>query len=220
MHLLPAEEVRHAKKNGRPRKKLRSPNPAVRARILEAGNELIDVSGGPDLRIDEVAEHAGVSVGTFYLYFEGKQDLLTAMVVDFTERCCEVRDRALAGEGALKARMLRGLDAYLDFAEQNPKGFRYCKGINSIETNAGDLGSWVFARHASCLIPVLEEGIRNGDIADQNLELLTQSIVGMTQHMIGFWLDNRDRIEREQVAGFVLNSVRMLARPQLEGESS
>ena len=219
MDLMPAQQVRHAAKSGRPRKKLRSPNPEVRARLLAAGNELIELRGGPDLRVDEVADRADVSVGTFYLYFEGKQDLLTAMVVDYTERCCVVRERALADEGTTKERMVRGLNAYVDFAEQNPKGFGYCKATKSIETNAGDLGSWVFARHASCMIPVLEKGMQEGEIARQNVELLTQSIVGMTQHMIGFWLDNQDRITRDQVVGFILNSIRLMVQPGAAGPS-
>jgi AcrR family transcriptional regulator len=212
MEILPADQVKHVSKSGRRRKQLRSPNPVVRARLLEAGNALIEIDSGPDLRVDEVAERAGVSVGTFYLYFEGKQDLLTAMVVDYTERCCTVRERALSAAGEPKVRMLRGLNAYVDFVEQNQKGFLYCKAIKNIETNAGDLSSWVFSRHAECMIPVLEEGMRTGAIANQNLELLTQSIIGLTQHMLGFWLNNNERITREQIVGFILNSIRVMVK--------
>ncbi len=216
MELIPADQVKHVSKSGRRRKQLRSPNPIVRARLIEAGNALIEIEGGPDLRVDEVAERAGVSVGTFYLYFEGKQDLLTAMVVDYTERCCRVREAALQGSGEPKVRMVRGLNAYVDFVEQNQKGFRYCKSIKSIETNAGELSSWVFARHAECMIPLLEEAMRSGAIATQDMELLTQSIIGLTQHMLGFWLDNADRISREVILGFIMNSIRVMVQQPVD----
>ena len=39
---------------------------------MDAAADLIKEEGWPAVRIDEIAERAGLSVGTFYLYFDGK----------------------------------------------------------------------------------------------------------------------------------------------------
>ena len=82
-------EIRVLTSSGRGRRTLRAPNPEVRQRLLAAAHQLIDDRGDAGLRIDEVADRAGVSVGTLYLYFDGKDGLLTAMVVGLVEELCE-----------------------------------------------------------------------------------------------------------------------------------
>jgi len=198
------------------RKQLRSPNQAVRRRLLVAGNELVELGGVPDVRVDEVAEHAGVSVGTFYLYFEGKDDLLTAMVAEQIDLLCRDLAAACSTEGDPPARLEGVVHAYMDFASQHTKGFQYYRSMRSIRTNAGDLTAWAHARQADVLRPLLEEGISAGDFPSQDPELLSQAIVGMTQHLVGYWLDNRPRIDQQEALEFMLRSLRQ----QLPGAAS
>ncbi len=51
--------------------------------ILEAGIELISLNGEAGLRVTEVAERAGVSVGTIYTHFDSRDGLVEAI---FTEQ--------------------------------------------------------------------------------------------------------------------------------------
>ncbi|HEX6237857.1 MAG TPA: helix-turn-helix domain-containing protein, partial [Acidimicrobiales bacterium] len=76
--------IRAVKPKKRGRRQLQTPNEEVRTRILEAAALLIADGGFPALRIDELAERAEISVGTFYLYFEGKDDLFVQLVESFT----------------------------------------------------------------------------------------------------------------------------------------
>ena len=68
----------------RQRRSLRSPNPEVRRRLLEAADQLIHEQGFPALRIEEIVERAKLSIGTFYLYFESKDDLFINLVIENT----------------------------------------------------------------------------------------------------------------------------------------
>ena len=53
-----------------------------RARILEAALEVCQRHGVEGARMEEVAARAGVSKGTLYRYFENKEELLLATVID------------------------------------------------------------------------------------------------------------------------------------------
>lgn len=55
----------------------------TRARLMEAGIEVMARRGYHATRIDDVAKLAGVSHGTFYLYFANKDDLMLTLA----ERC-------------------------------------------------------------------------------------------------------------------------------------
>lgn len=58
----------------------------VRCKILDAARDRMHYYGFKKTTIDEVAADAGVGKGTVYLYFESKEDLALAILVEFKER--------------------------------------------------------------------------------------------------------------------------------------
>ena len=67
---------------------------ATRARLMDAGMAVLAGKGYHDARVADVVTEAGVSHGTFYLYFANKE----ALVLALAERCA-------ADLGALVARL-------------------------------------------------------------------------------------------------------------------
>ena len=61
-----------------------------RADLLAAGRELFLAKGVAATSLDDITSRAGVSKGLFYLYFRSKDDLLTALHVQFST---ELADR-------------------------------------------------------------------------------------------------------------------------------
>ncbi len=51
-------------------------------RLLEAGMEEFENRGFHGVRVDDVVRRAGISHGTFYLYFSNKEDLFKALLKD------------------------------------------------------------------------------------------------------------------------------------------
>ncbi len=203
-----SESIRPLPVSRRKRKELRTPNPEVRSRLLAAANELIRKEGVPNLRIDEVAENAGLSVGTFYLYFEGKDDLFTSLVVDHNHDLLTRLQESQAGGGCVAERLLRRMNAYLDFTEENEKLYLYYRSAGSMQTTEGDLQQWLFRLNANDLQPTLEEGIKNGEIRPQDAELLAQALVGLHYHMVGFWLENKESVSRDYLRTFMMEMLR------------
>lgn len=187
----------------RRRKQLRNPKPEVTARLLDAAANLIRTEGFAQLRVEEIAEQAGLSVGTFYLYFEGKDDLFVQLVVEHTNRLRDKLTAAYATEGSYADRMGAAFDAYLDFVEDNAAGFLYFRDSGTVDTTVGRLSTWAIDQHAADLRPVLEEAMDRGEIRRDDAVVLAQATIGLVQHLAGFWLEHRDHCTRDELQRFV-----------------
>ena len=205
--ILTTEKLTHVRPPRRQRKGLQTPNPEVRQRLMDAAAELINEGGYNALRIEEIAARADLSVGTFYLYFDGKPDLFVNLVEDYTDR---LRERLLSagGGGSSTEQLTRSLDAYLDFVEENEKAFvHFVRASGSMQTNQGPLSTWALNSHAADVQPGLEEAIRRGEVRAINPVLASQAIIGLTQHLVVFWLEHKDVCSREGLKEFLLSFV-------------
>lgn len=72
---------------------LRARGERTRRRLLAAGAEVLPARGYHDARVDDVVTAAGVSHGTFYRYFDGKEDFFRALTEDASDRMIELLDR-------------------------------------------------------------------------------------------------------------------------------
>jgi len=58
----------------------------TRARLLEAAKEIFEETGFLDARISDIAERAGLSHGSFYHYFDSKEEIFREIAADVDER--------------------------------------------------------------------------------------------------------------------------------------
>jgi AcrR family transcriptional regulator len=72
---------------------LRARGERTRRRLLDAGAEVLPARGYHDARVDDIVEVAGLSHGTFYRYFESKDDFFRALAVEASNRMIELLDR-------------------------------------------------------------------------------------------------------------------------------
>ncbi|MCC7078185.1 MAG: TetR/AcrR family transcriptional regulator [Acidimicrobiia bacterium] len=66
-------------------RKLRAQGRRTLRKLLDAGREVFERKGYRDTRVDDVAQAAGTSHGTFYLYFANKEELFEALAADVAE---------------------------------------------------------------------------------------------------------------------------------------
>lgn len=197
------DDIRAIRRPRPPRRQLDTPNPAARQRLLDAAQALVEQHGEAGVRVGDVAKDAGLSVGTFYLYFEGRADLLVQLVQERTNR---LRERIAAVReipGTPGQRLDRALLAYLDFVEESPQAFLHFLAAGALETNAGRLSTWALDQHAADLQPLLEDAIASGEIRPHDPVLLAQALTGLAQHLAGFWMDHRDEYDRHDIVEFI-----------------
>ncbi|MEI5032071.1 TetR/AcrR family transcriptional regulator [Streptomyces sp. S1A(2023)] len=105
---------------GRPRTK---PAEERRADLLDSAERVFVERGVDAARIDEIAEGAGIAIGTFYLYFSSKREIMLAVQARFIDRLVERQNAAVRSlpaddwVGRVDAWLSDAVRVYLDHAE-------------------------------------------------------------------------------------------------------
>lgn len=132
---------------------------ATRARIREAANELFLANGFEDTTVDAIVAAAGVSKGTFYLYFERKEDLLLEYGWKRISRVREMLPELLS-----RPTFAAALTEILDTVVRGKDWHREltARAIDEIGTSAERLE----AAPTKLLCPLLELGQARGQVRD------------------------------------------------------
>ncbi|MFC5191909.1 TetR/AcrR family transcriptional regulator [Algoriphagus aquatilis] len=102
--------------------------------ILNCAEELIQESGLESLSIAQVAKKVGLAVGTIYLYFPKKEDIIAHLTIKSREILLQkfIESGESISDALEKVRMM--LWAYLNFYKAHPF---YHQLVSFYETNAG-----------------------------------------------------------------------------------
>lgn len=97
---------------------------ATRRRILEAAEEVFAELGFHEASIVKVTERAGVALGTFYLYFDSKQAVFEALVIDLNTRVRQSMSEAMAGASSRVEAERGGFEGFFRFTAEHPALYR------------------------------------------------------------------------------------------------
>ncbi|SHN39322.1 TetR/AcrR family transcriptional regulator [Cryptosporangium aurantiacum] len=156
---------------------------AIRDRLLDATDRLVQQIGAGKTSMADVARGAGVSRGTLYRYFESREVLLDALSNRGADRffaeaaaLMEPQPTLSARLGALSELMVRAIHPDVDDPEANRVAM-----VRMLATQ----GAHALVRTARLLRPFLESARRNGevrsdlDVADAS-EWLARIILSFT----------------------------------------
>ncbi|HUG86758.1 MAG TPA: TetR-like C-terminal domain-containing protein, partial [Euzebya sp.] len=79
--------------------------------------------GAPALSLRAVARAVDMSPAGLYRYYDGRDALLTALLVDAYNDLADTVEEAMRGDGAYRQRILTGIDAYRSWAVADPNRF-------------------------------------------------------------------------------------------------
>ena len=97
----------------------------TRQRLIDGMKALMSRKDYEAIRISDIARAAGVSVGTFYLYFKTKTDIVTHIVRGLNEEL--TRDLAVLPDEPAEAQYMRYCNRYLATILRD--GFQFSRGI-------------------------------------------------------------------------------------------
>ncbi|MDP6182533.1 MAG: TetR/AcrR family transcriptional regulator [Gammaproteobacteria bacterium] len=96
----------------------------TRARLFHAATETVGERGYADTSIAKITERARVALGTFYNYFDSRQDILDQLLPAMgLELIALIRERLLLVEDPA-ARERARLEAFFDFLVDHPSFYR------------------------------------------------------------------------------------------------
>lgn len=97
---------------------------ATRARLFDAAVTIVGEYGYAGTSVARITERAMVAQGTFYNYFQSRQDLLDQLLPAISRQLyAHVRTRVLGAEGPVERERAR-ISAFFEFLEEAPHLFK------------------------------------------------------------------------------------------------
>lgn len=97
---------------------------ATRRKLLEAAEEVFASLGYHEASIVKITERAGIGLGTFYLYFDSKQQIFEELVVDLNRRVRHSMSEAMAGASGRIEAERAGFEGFFRFTAAHPALYR------------------------------------------------------------------------------------------------
>ncbi|MDQ2961368.1 MAG: TetR/AcrR family transcriptional regulator [Candidatus Dormibacteraeota bacterium] len=158
----------------------------TRNRLVAAGEEVFGSRGYHDASIAEITQTAHVAQGTFYLYFDGKRELMSAVVEKRGHELRETLARATAGVTGRLAKERAGFAAFFTWMARH-------RGLYLIVRQAEYVDGLVYRgwyrQLADGYATALQGAIDDGEIADvEDVETLAYALMGIADFVGLRWL--------------------------------
>ncbi len=164
-------------------------------KLLEAAAREFGERGFHEAAITGITGRAGVALGTFYTYFESKEELFRALVRDMSHAVRQHVAEAVREAGDRIAAERIGLAAFIAFTREHPELYRI---IEEAQFVAEDVYREHYRSFAAGYARNLAAARARGEIADGPDELRAWALIGMSVFLgmrYGIW--DRDLSSRE-----------------------
>ncbi|MFB3909468.1 MAG: uroporphyrinogen-III synthase [Candidatus Eisenbacteria bacterium] len=151
-----------------------------REEILEAAAGLFAGRELSQVRMEELAERAGVAKGTLYLYFPSKENLYLSILDSRMDHLMEGLRAAFEGEESSKLRLRKILVHVLLFLLRYPNFFRMMRKEEACPIGSAVEGGAAprWDRLRSLLREELQRGLAEGSVRAMPVEMATDLVLG------------------------------------------
>ncbi|TLS36915.1 TetR/AcrR family transcriptional regulator [Pseudalkalibacillus caeni] len=173
----------------------------MKQRILETSIELFDKNGFTETSVQDIVEAVGVTKGTFYYYFNSKQELLKDIHLGYIEDLVKQQEKIFSDEAKDTNTKLREVIFLLIHNIKNRKEsarifFRERKNLKDDHVEMIKSYRDLFRKN---LQAVIEEGVEKGEFSRRlNPDMLTRAILGMTNWSY-YWYKADGEVSEEEL---------------------
>ena len=195
----------------------------TRARLLDAAKEIFEENGFLDARISDIAERAGLSHGSFYHYFDSKEEVFREVAAAVDDELREPLDTIILAQSStatprerIREAMRRHFESYRDEA-------RIMGVIEQVSRYDEHVNAMRRARHEEQRAQVADSirQLQRHGLADPSLDpLVAAAALGsMTWRFAEMWLvegllDCSFDEGIEQVTTLFVNALRLQDKPE------
>ncbi|NNU28323.1 TetR/AcrR family transcriptional regulator [Isoptericola sediminis] len=148
----------------------------TRAKILAAAEQVFADLGYHDASIVKITEAAGVAMGTFYLYFEGKHEVFVELVDDLNQRVRQAMYEASSQAPNRLEAERAGFRAFFRFTAEHPALYRV---IRQAEFVAPDALRRHYQRIVEGYVTGLDKARANGEVGDVDPTVAAWALMGI-----------------------------------------
>jgi AcrR family transcriptional regulator len=133
--------------------------------IKEEARRQLAATGADGLSLRAVARTLGMVSSALYRYYPGRDELLTALIIDAYDALGEVAERAISSaEGAGRTRWIAACRAIRDWARSNPHEYALIYGSPVPGYRAPEATIGPASRMPSAFLGVLAAAVASGEI--------------------------------------------------------
>jgi len=183
----------------------------TREKIIRAAEIEFGEKGFHEAAISSITYRAGVALGTFYVYFESKEEIFRALVTYMSERTRSwIAERVADAPDRLTAER-KGLEAFIEFVREH-------KGIYRIISEAEFVANGAFRDHYTGFAEAYRENLMkagdSGDIRKGDYEVWSWAIMGMSVFLGMRYAEWDDKTPASKVAETMADLIANGIRPQ------
>lgn len=157
----------------------------TRARLRAAAEQVFESVGYHDASIVKITEQAGIGLGTFYLYFEGKQAVFDEVVEDLNRRVRQaMTEAAKAADNRIDAERA-GFRAFFRFTAEHPALYRIIRQAEFVSPGA-------LRMHYTRIVNGYVEGLNaardSGEIRPMDVDTVAWALMGIGEMLGMRWI--------------------------------
>ncbi len=188
----------------------RKPDYRKKDHIAKVSTQLFAERGYSSTTIEMIARESGYAVGTIYLYYDSKEEILATILTEFVEQFIDTNAEELENIGDPVERFQTVVKFYLTVAEENPErawvlSTELRKVIRADSSMYKGEMLKLLSPLSDSLFTLMDEGLIKDDI---NLEQLTMMIYGLIETLTLLWNTDKDAFNLadkfEDIANMVL----------------
>jgi AcrR family transcriptional regulator len=183
----------------------------TREKLLQAAEIEFGERGFHEAAVSGITYKAGVALGTFYTYFDSKEEIFTALVSFMSRRTRRwIAERVADAPDRMTAER-KGLEAYIEFARQH-------KGIYRIISEAEWVANEAYREHYTNFASAYEDNLRKagegGEIREGDYEVWSWAIMGMAVTLGIKYAEWDESVSTSSIAEIVTDLIANGIRPQ------
>lgn len=171
----------------------------TRTSLVAAARAVFERDGFLDARISDIAKEAGVAAGSFYTYFDSKEEAFAAVVETVQEDMLHPHVRERLGDGDAAAVIDAANREYLRSYKRNARLMALLEQVAQIDDEFRELrqqrASAFIARNTKLIRTLQKEGKANRDLDPRVTALALSSMVSRMAYLV-FVLGERVPFER------------------------
>ena len=158
--------------------------------IVKAAIILFADQGFHKTKISQIAEQANVAVGSIYLYFRNKDDIINKIFEGLWQRLY-LESKKIADDKSLQPcfKVDKMIESIIDIFTENPHlAVLYVNEQNSLLTNGKDISTKYYTKILDVAEKIMQEGINKGEfVKDIDIKIFRHFIFGAIRNLLHLW---------------------------------
>ncbi len=173
--------------------------------IIGAARQVFAENGFDRTSIGDISRLTGTSDGLIYRYFNGKRELLSAVLENFYSEVLEQSTDAIAAQPDYASKLHALIEQHIGIFTSNMGICRlFIAEVRNMDDYVGSSAQALNRRYTALLSPILEAGIAEGKIAaDIDRKLVRDMLFGGIEHIAWRHISTGTFIDVPRTTAFV-----------------